>query len=808
MRRSLSNSLVLAFSVGALQCASGCFDDAPGDDPFILCVDDDGCPSDLVCAVDHVCRAAGVDVDIDPPGITSATVEPAVAKDGVVSVTVVADEDIAAAALVFDGVADPGFVAGGVSGNVAVFTVDVGARDVEGVFVVAEGFYPLRAVRLTDSAGNERDAPVNLVVEVDRTAPTLAGVSVSGGVDGVFSDRDPAADVVLTYRASEPVTVVDAAFGDAPLLCGLASDAGGGGDSCVGRIVVDDVVDGANLVRLAVVDGAGNSASASVSANVDLLPPAVLGGAVEFDVDGDRDALFATVGDRLHVRFVVDELLSAPPVVSLRDNPTVSFLVTGNGQVFDAEGVVDVVVAAGAFAIDIEVVDAFGHAATVPLPLPAPHEDGLRLVQVAESPCLPARDDGDTCADYDGDGFVGASAGCAVAQLDCDDTEPTVFPGALAVELDGLVNNCDGDAPAPRRLHIDANSGDDDTGDGTAARPLRTLGRALTQAEPDDALLLAVGDYPVFQESVTQDLYGSLDPTTWTPAASGRTRIAPFVGFDCDTFGMLQEGEGVIVGVDFDNRLLVDGGVLVDVGLPDCGAFVGGRAVMVNVRGGDVVFNELSAQTRVIDGALGQVFVERDTIHFLRTRVRGGALVERGGGVEFVNSTISAQSAAVVACNDCARVNIAATNLIATDAGAAVRTQGAGAIDVRLLGVNASVSTGGVLVDVDEDVFVTVSGTVVDIFDGVLLRRGTVDVVPATGGFVSSCPSGEPHCINAALLDLTFDTTGLRAAPLTDEADFVYASGEIDAFSRSYVADVDGECRFVDGVAVPAGPDR
>ncbi len=49
------------------------------------------------------------------------------------------------------------------------------------------------------------------------------------------------------------------------------------------------------------------------------------------------------------------------------------------------------------------------------------------------------------CSDLDGDGYgAPASMVCTYLRLDCDDTDPTIHPGAMEIWGDGIDSNCNG----------------------------------------------------------------------------------------------------------------------------------------------------------------------------------------------------------------------------------------------------------------------------------------------------------------------------------------------------------------------------
>ncbi len=58
---------------------------------------------------------------------------------------------------------------------------------------------------------------------------------------------------------------------------------------------------------------------------------------------------------------------------------------------------------------------------------------------------VPPADAGCSATDADGDGYSTAGGSCGA--VDCDDSDPNVYPGALEI-CDGKDSNCDGFTPA------------------------------------------------------------------------------------------------------------------------------------------------------------------------------------------------------------------------------------------------------------------------------------------------------------------------------------------------------------------------
>lgn len=151
-----------------------------------------------------------------------------------------------------------------------------------------------------------------------------------------------------------------------------------------------------------------------------------------------------------------------------------------------------------------------------PAPEGGPGTDGAAPRVDAASPADggPAGLDGRTCVDADGDGVTDCT--------DCDDADPTVYPGAPPVCGDGVANDCSsrGEDALCGGLGTFVSERGDDANPGTRALPLRTVGQGLANAAAIGGgvdVYVAEGFYAedvVLLEGAS--LLGGYEDATWT----------------------------------------------------------------------------------------------------------------------------------------------------------------------------------------------------------------------------------------------------------------------------------------------------
>ena len=491
MRVVCSPVIVLALGTAPLLVACLFADDTP-EDATLFCDDDADCPEGRGCNVAaHVCAAPGTVSDVQAPGLVTASLAPPFASAGAtVELRVEASEPLASAVIALaPGVLDPGFVST-LDDEHALFSFVVASDTPEGALAVD-------AVTLQDAAGNARIVPIALSMRIDRTPPALVRVRALGaGPDGIASDLAPYQEVRVDVDVDEPIASLDARFAtslDTPVACTPRADASLG-FSCV-LTATAALADGDNTVVVEAHDRAGNGTSASTSVGVDTAAPSVVPGSVSalvLDADGDLASVLVP-GGALRVQLAVDEPLAAPPEVTLTVGASVLPLVATLGTSPDVnlvEAALDdaLLTSAGDGALAITLRDALGHERTQPIALPAPFAAGIPVVATTPSVC--EHPVAFACPDVDGDGALGTDADCvppADADIDCDDDDPTAFPGAADLPGDGRDNDClgDGDSPIDESAWVFASCV---FGDDPACRATDDDGRAGTRDDPHIAL--------------------------------------------------------------------------------------------------------------------------------------------------------------------------------------------------------------------------------------------------------------------------------------------------------------------------------
>lgn len=666
-------SIRAASSLVTVACTLGCFDTSVPDDAQLLCARDNECVGGMVCNVArHVC--VDPSTDRSAPALLEARFEPAALASGAARLVLVADEALGSDAPV------PVFAAGstpltftpvGVDGDTWTLLVDVTGA--------LEGVYPLERVTLTDAADNPSEHTLSGVsLRVDRTTPELFDLAeLDAPASGVYSDvtgADTSATLSMRVRASEPLDVATTALRLGATRsgangCALDEAAGSLTYRCTVPVAAAGLVDGANEAHLEAIDAAGNAASAARAVQVDVRAPDIVSGSTTLAISaGGYDTPVAGLNSTVRFGFVASEDLAAPPAASLVAAGTrLPFVVdVAVGRRYELVAFVAAPVSAGAWPIEVSLVDRFGHSATVPSALlPPPFVGGVPFVDGGGAICpAPAPI---ACVDFDGDGAP-QSAACANGG-DLDDADALVFPGAFEVPGDGRDNDLvGGDAPLDDSsgIFIDADLGSDAAA-GTRAAPIQTLGEARARVEggAPSALLLAhaTASY-VIDELAFDVIIGGLDRGTWQRTGE-RSNIS--VGGYTD---LRDYTEGV--RIRGDAALYVLAGTVNRVIVEDTATRVSEPATLIETTLGETELRASASGTRLLRSTVqgsaavdGLLVADRST--FLdEVDVSGvfGRLLATNSRFDF--------EAAPIDCFGCARIELHHCTLLARSSGAAL----------------------------------------------------------------------------------------------------------------------------------------
>ncbi|MDP2343225.1 MAG: hypothetical protein Q8O67_19865 [Deltaproteobacteria bacterium] len=455
------------FAAVVVVVVSGCF--APDGAAVLGCFADTDCRAGERCdeAVGRCVDEDVADVDVVPPRLVGLTVAPAATRLAPVTITVVADAELASATLGWSSAEPPSGTV--VDGDTATSVVDPAG--------LAEGSHVVVDVTLVDLAGNSATLPTSVVVVVDRTAPRIDALTPPPATvadDATFS---------VCGRVNERAVVsalVDDTVGicsDEPSFC------------CTFALVPRAVGDGARAVVFSAIDVAGNVGSADALVDVDAAAPRLdpLATRLAFSDADDNDVAAPVAGGSLRVELVFDEALASPPVARIDDSATTLVVVDAARAAVEIALPLDL--APGAHELRLDgVIDALGHRI----------DDVLVARLEVVAPAIGCGDLANECVDGDGDGWRVGACNPATA-TDCDDDDAATYPGGLEIPDDGKANDCVGDDDTAVAMIAEGRAvvvNGDDVGldpDGSLARPFHDLQEADDLAGNDVELLVLVG---------------------------------------------------------------------------------------------------------------------------------------------------------------------------------------------------------------------------------------------------------------------------------------------------------------------------
>jgi hypothetical protein len=378
-----------------------------------------------------------------------------------------------------------------------------------------DGEWTLGLEEVTDVAGNVAPPEPAGVALVDGVAPQLTGLALNRPI----YSRDPAfRDLVASFQLDDTDATLAASLDTCALDCDV-DDTGAGTCSAIlglgdGECAVDS--DAAALVIVA-SDTANNTTVEVAGVSLDLVAPRVDPDSLVWEVLPPAELVPFTPdillpGIRATVSFLTNEpLADASRLDAVGAEATVPFTLDLAFGLSYGYRMTLPVVPEGSYEVVAHVVDALGNADDVVLELPPP---AFVVAATIDPPCRATYADGsEGCTDFDGDGFEFPGDGCALP-WDCDDLDPSSFPGAPERPGDGKANDCGGGLDVPL-----------DEASAVFASPTGDAGAAGTRADPTDlasAIALAA----------TSGLVVAAASGEYTTAATIDAETSIFGGYD------------------------------------------------------------------------------------------------------------------------------------------------------------------------------------------------------------------------------------------------------------------------------------